>query len=243
VTPGAGSQPVAAERREPIAPAFGGDFVSTNLDLGLSVVIALGLPFACAWLFSLTGGALAPLYLYYVIACVLIVRWRKGSLDYGRPQRWPWALFGAGLLVTALITLNNWGNYPDYGATPLGLALTVLIWAPLNGAMEQLIWLYPLDAWRNRWRSGWQRWAGIVIGGLLFLILITLIHVIFWALFLPLTNPHPLAWASPVLNTFLAVVYAALYYRARSFWPTFVIHTLVDLQLVLLANYSILPDL
>lgn len=233
------ANPIAAERPEAAAPAFGGDFVPTNVDLALSAVIALGLPFACAWLFTLTGSALMPLYVYYVLACVIVVRWRKGTLDYRWPVRWPWGLFAVGLLLTALITLNNWGNYPDYGATPLGLALTVLIWAPLNGFMEQLIWLYPLDAWRNRWASGWQRWAGLIIGGLLFLALISLIHIVFWTLFLPLTDPHPFAWASPVLNTFLAILYAALYYRARSFWPTFVIHTLVDLQLVLLANYSI----
>jgi hypothetical protein len=232
-----------AEHRDQTDPVFGGDFMPTNLDLALSAVIALGLPFACVWLLDLTGGVLAPLYLYYVIACVLIVRWRKGTLDYRRPARWPWALFGVGLVLATLITLNNWGNYPDYGATPLGLGLTVLIWAPLNGFMEQLIWLYPLDAWRNRWRSGRLRWVGFVIGGVLFLALITLIHVVFWVRFLPLTEPHALAWASPVLNTFLALSYAALYYRARSFWPTFVIHTLVDLQLVLLPNYSILPDL
>ncbi len=233
----------AAERQDHADPAFGGAFVPTNFDLGLSVVVALGLPFACAWLFELTGGALTPLCLYYVIACVIIVRWRKGTLDYGRPVRWPWILFGLGLGLMALITLNNWGNFPDYGATPLGLTLTALIWGPLNGFMEQLIWLYPLDAWRNRWRSGWPRWVGFGIGGLLFLGLVSLIHVVFWVRFLPLTNAHPFSWASPVLNTFLAILYVALYYRARSFWPTFVIHTLVDLQLVLLANYSIVGDL
>jgi hypothetical protein len=234
---------IAAEQSSPSGAPFGGDIASTNADLWLSALVALGLPFACAGLFALTGGALAPLYLYYVIACIVIVRWRKGSLDYGRPARWPWAFFGAGLALTALITWNNWGNFPDYGATPLGLALTAIIWAPLNGFLEQLIWLYPLDAWRNRWRSGRLRWLGRIIGGGLYVILITLIHVVFWTRFLPVAGAHPFAWVSPILNTFLAVIYAALYYQARSFWPTFVIHTLVDLQLVLLANYSIVGDL
>jgi membrane protease YdiL (CAAX protease family) len=236
--PATGSSAVPGAR-----PAFGGDVRTTNLDLVLAVVVALGLPLLCAALLGLTGGALASLYVYYVLACVVLVRWRKGTLDYRRPERWPWALFVAGLLVFAAITANNWTAYPDYGAAPLGLALTVLIWAPLNGAMEQLSWVYVLDAWRNRWPSGWRRVVGQVVGWLLILTLVALIHILFWTLFLPAKAPSELWWIDQILNVALTVVYVLLYDRSRSMWPTFIIHTLVDLQLVLLANYSILPSL
>lgn len=214
-----------------------------NLDLALAVVVAVGLPPLAAWLFALTGGALASLAVYYGLACLLLVRWRKGTLDYGRPARWPWPMFAAGLAVAAAITASNWGAYPDYGATPLGLLLTALIWAPLNGALEQLSWQYVLDAWRNRWHEGWRRWLGLAVGALLILTLVSLIHLLFWALFLPAKEGGAALWLTPVLNTLLTVVYVLLYLQARSMWPTFVIHTLVDLQLVLLANYSIWPDL
>jgi hypothetical protein len=222
---------------------FGGDVRTDNLDLALAALVALGLAPLCAGLFQLTGGALAPLYVYYVLACVALVRWRKGSLDYRRPARWPWPTFAAGLLVVGAIVVNNWGAYPNYGAAPLGVALTALIWAPLNGAMEQLAWQYVLDAWRNRWEGGWQRWAGQIMGWLLIFTLVALIHILFWTLFLPAKLPSPFWWIDQLLNLALTVAYVLLYYRSRSMWPTFILHTLVDLQLVLLANYSILPFL
>lgn len=214
-----------------------------NLDLLLAAVVALGLPPLAAWLFELSGGALASLAVYYGLAGVALVRWRKGTLDYGRPARWPWPIFLVGLALTAVITATNWGAYPDYGAAPAGLLLTALIWAPLNGALEQLSWQYALDAWRNRWRAGRLRWLGLAVGVILIVTLVSLIHIVFWALFLPAKEAGAALWLTPVLNTLLTVVYVLLYLQARSMWPTFVIHTLVDLQLVLLANYSILPDL
>jgi membrane protease YdiL (CAAX protease family) len=223
-------------------PVFGGDRQTTNLDLILSVVTAFGLPFACAWLFGASGGAWSGLLLYYLGACIVLVWWRKGGFDYHWPQRWPWGWFVAGLVLTAIITLSNWGAYPDYGASTLGLWLTLLVWAPLNGALEQLSWQYVLDAWRNRWPSGWQRRVGLFVGIILILALVALIHILFWSLFLPLKQSST-AWLTPVLNIFLTVVYVMLYLRSRSMWPTFIIHTLVDLQLVALANYSIWPDL
>lgn len=229
--------PAARER------SFGGDVRTTSLDLVLATVVALGLPALCAALFQLTGGALAGLYVYYVLACVVLVLARKGTLDYRRPARWPWPTFVAGVLIAAALTASNIGAYPDYGATPLGLALTVLIWAPLNGAMEQLSWQYVLDAWSNRWPEGWQRRAGQVVGWLLILTFVALIHIQFWSLFLPAKLPRDFWWVDQLLTTALTVVYVLLYYRSRSMWPTFVVHTLVDLQLVLLANYSILPFL
>lgn len=222
---------------------FGADVRTTNLDLALAVLVALSLSSLCAGLFAVTGGALAGLYVYYAMACVGLVYWRKGTLDYRWPQRWPWGLFLVGLAIFGLITAMNWSAYPDNGATPIGLALTALIWAPLNGAMEQLSWQYVLDAWRNRWPDGWKRWAGLAVGIILILTLVTLIHILFWTLFLPAKKPGASGSLDILLTTGLTAVYVGLYYRARSMWPTMIVHTLVDLQLVFLANYSILPYL
>jgi membrane protease YdiL (CAAX protease family) len=221
---------------------FGGDRQTTKLDLVLSFVTAFGLPFACAWLFNLTDRAWPGLLLYYLGACILLVWWRKGTLDYRKPERWPWLWFVIGLVLTAIISYSNWGAYPNYGASPTGLWLTLLLWAPLNGALEQLSWQYVLDAWRNRWSAGWPRGLGLFVGIILILALVSLIHILFWSLFLP-AKQGDMAWLTPVLNTVLTLVYVMLYLRSRSMWPTFIIHTLVDLQLVALANYSIWPDL
>ena len=222
---------------------FGGDVRTTNLDLALSTLIALGLPFAAAWLLDLTGGATAGLLLYYVVCCVAVVHWRKGTLDYRWPARWPWGVFLISLLVPAAITAINWQSLPRYGAPPGGILLTLLIWAPLNAALEQLSWLYVLDAWRNRWPRGARRWVGLIVGVVLLLVLVGMIHVVFWIRFLPEGQGGPWSWTTVPLNTLLTASYVALYYRSRSMWPTFVIHLLVDLQLVALANYSIVPYL
>jgi hypothetical protein len=229
--------------RTPVAVPFGGAVRMTNLDLLLSAVIALGLPFAAAWLLDLTGGALTALVLYYAVCCVAVVRWRKGTLDYRWPACWPWSMFAMSLLVPAAITAINWRALPDYGAPLLGVVLTAVVWGTLNAAMEQLAWLYVLDAWRNRWTKGPLRWVGLAVGIVLLLVLVGLIHVVFWIRFLPKGQDTPRSWATVPLNMLLTVSYALLYYRSRSMWPTFFVHLLADLQLVLLANYSIVPYL
>jgi hypothetical protein len=84
--------------RAAAAPRFGGDVQTTNLDLLLALAVALGLPPLTAWLYDVTGGATLSLIVYYLVCGVALVRWRKGTLDYGWPQRWPWRLFGLSLL-------------------------------------------------------------------------------------------------------------------------------------------------
>jgi hypothetical protein len=221
---------------------FGGDFRSTNLDLLLGATVALGLPAACAWLWEATHGALSGLALYYLVCCV-IVRWRKGTLDYAWPARWPWALLAISLLPPLALAALNWDTLPDTQAPFGGLLATALVWAPLNAAMEQLSWLYVLDAWRNRWPDGRPRRLGLLAGVVLMVVFVTLIHVIFWIRFLPAAEPSPWSWAIVPVNLGLTTCYALLYYRSRSMWPTFGIHLLADLQLVLIARYSIIPHL
>lgn len=219
------------------------DQQTTTLDLALAVLVTFGLPFGASLLYDITGGATAALLLYYGVCCVGLVLWRKGRLGYRWPERWPWGIFAGGLLVFAAIAaIGVIGNQP-VGAPALGVALTALVWAPLNGALEQLAWFYVFDAWRNRWSAGPLRWLGIAVGTLLLLTLVTLIHILFWIKFLPGDGGGPLTGVSIALNTCLTLFYGLLYYRSGSWWPTMILHTLVDLQLVLIPFYSILPYL
>ena len=246
-TPSGRSLPSAADRDPAAAPtpdtSFGGNAPTTNLDLLLATVVAVGLPPLAAWLFDRSGGALVPLILYYGVCCVALVRWRKGALDYRRPARWPWAIFLPSLLLPLASAGINLGALPDTGGAPLGVALTLLLWAPLNAALEQCSWFYVLDAWRNRWAGGARRAAGTALGVALLLALVGLIHALFWARFLPLAEATPLTRFAIPLNVVLTVAYGALYYRSRSMWPVFVVHLLVNAQLVLIARCSMLPDL
>ena len=221
-------------------------FAAGNLDLVLAVLVALGLPLTAAWLLDVTGGAAAGLALYYAVCCVAIVRWRRGTLGYHRVVRWPWLLFAASLITPALIATLNWQFLPRVDAPWLAVLLTLLIWAPLNAAMEQLAWFYVLDAWRFRWSTGALRWVGLAVGIVLLLALVALIHIFFWSRFLPTSIESAPGWsvmAQQFLYYPLVASYWLLYHRSRSMWPTFVIHLLVDAQLVIIARYSLLPFL
>lgn len=222
---------------------FGGDRQMTTLDLVLATLIAIALPLVALQLWNITGGAALSLVLYYGVCCIAIVRWRKGTLDYRWPRRWPWVLFGVSLLVPLAITAINWGALPREDASMIGWLATLLIWSPLNAAMEQLSWVYVLDAWRNRWQSGPLRWVGLAVGTILLVALIGLIHALFWGEFLPLATPNRWTVFSIPLTFLLTITYVALYYRSRSMWPVFFVHLFADLQLVLIAHYSIIPDL
>ncbi len=237
------TSPAASPRAPGVSPSFGGDFSAKNLDLLIASAIALGLPFATSWLYTATGGATVSLILYYVVCCVIVVLWRKRTLDYRRPARWPWLLLGLSLLLPLANAALNWGVLPNAHAPLWGLLVTALVWAPMNAALEQLSWFYVFDAWRNRWRAGNLRWAGLAVGALLLVTLVALIHILFWSKFLPVATNAPLGFLTPILNLVLTAAYGALYYRSRSMWPVFIIHYLVDLQLVLIGNYSIVPHL
>jgi membrane protease YdiL (CAAX protease family) len=100
-----------------------------------------------------------------------------------------------------------------------------------------------LDAWRTRWQQGVPRWVGLGIGILLLLTLVTLIHLLFWAQFLPTAESAALGWMAQILYILLITSYGLLYYRSGSMWPTFFVHLAADVQLVVLSNYSILPYL
>ena len=224
-------------------------FRPTTLDLLLATLLALGIPVAAAALLDRTGGALVPLALYYGVACVAVPWWRRKSLGYDAPRRWPWEIFLPALLLPIGLAALKWNDriLPDTpaAAATSGVILTALIWAPLNALLEQVGWFYVLDAWRLRWSTGWQRAAGTIIGIVLTLAFIALIHILFWARFLPAggEGSGTLLAIAQILNLLLTGAYWWMWQRSGSLWPTFVLHLLVDLQLVLLSWYSIIPAL
>jgi len=236
----------ARSERDPGSLAAGGPwsadgFRPGNLDLALAVLVALGVPVAAAWLLDLTGGAAASLALYYGVACLAIPRWRRGGLSYRWPVAWPWAVFLPSLLLPVALALTQ-GDFPGTPATTAGIALTALVWAPLNAFCEQVGWFYALDAWRLRWRNGAMRWAGLAVGVALLLAFTGAIHALFWSRVLPVAEGgQPLGRIG--LNLLTTGAFWLLWRRAGSLWPVFALHLLVDLQLVLGARYAILPFL
>lgn len=141
-------------------------------------------------------------------------------------------------VARAAIDLDDaWPSWPP-GPGPW---FTLLLWAPVNGALEHLGWIFVRDVWRDGWRDCHRQRAGLIAGWALMLWLVGGIHALSWARFLPAGDAN--AALGIGLNALTLLAYVVLRNRSRSQWPVFVLHTAIDVQLVLVAGYSILPDL
>jgi hypothetical protein len=235
-----------------ILPDVPDNFQPTYLDLVLATSAAIGLPFAAGYLFNVTG-ALIPLILYYGVFCVGIVRWRRGALGYEINRgaiRQQFAGYVSTIFVVILIlqlilvgfefiTVQQVSEF-----NLLGFILTLVIWAPLNAFSEQLIWIYTFDSFAEFFKVGPKRKGMIAIGGLLYIVLISLIHLLFWILVLPEgQNVFPFNALFVPIQTLIAIGYIFLYRKSKSMWPLGLIHVLINIASIGLSGYSMLPFL
>ena len=116
-------------------------------DLLLAAALGLLLPPILGWLYGLSG-ALLPMLLYYGLAWG-VVQWRRGSSGYFNPfpkRITPFFYLNLGVIVCSLIfAYLSRNTFP--GSAVSGILLTALVWAPLNAASEQLLWIYLFEAW------------------------------------------------------------------------------------------------
>lgn len=235
-----------------ILPDVPDNFQPTYLDLVLATLAALGLPFAAGYLFN-TTGALIPLILYYGVFCVVIVKWRRGSLGYEINRgalRKQFAGYVSSIFVVLLILqlilvgfeFITFERVSDFNL--LGFLLTLLIWAPVNAFSEQLIWIYTFDSYAEFFKEGPKRKVMIAIGSLMYVALITLIHLLFWILVLPEGQSiFPFSVLFILIQTMIAIGYIFLYRKSKSMWPLGIIHVLINITAIGLSGYSILPVL
>jgi len=218
-------------------------FKATNLDLIVALMATFLLPIAC-WLLLDWSGALLPLLLYYGVFCVVIVMWRKKSLDYVKPVSWAWKLF-IGLLILQIITQTAaYLTIIPVDDPWEGVLLTLIFWVPLNAAMEQLLWVYIFDAFETRWTERRKRFIGGIAGMLLAILFVGFIHALFWGRFLPsFESVMPWSQIFFIAQFIITPGYLLLYRRTGSMWPIFAIHIIADAMLVVGAMYSIIPDL
>lgn len=224
----------------------GVDFRSTNLDIVIALVITLGLPFLCARLYD-TTGALIPILTYYTI-CYVVVKWRKGTLDYNWPEKkMITPLFV--LLFAIMMILISAAAWITPLASPekttfIGFAITLLVWCTVNAFTEQLIWIYIYDAFANRFQGKGLKILGHGLGLVFFWAFIGLIHVFFWVKFL-----LGMEQISPYFQVFMGlqypitIGYLVIYRKGRSMWPIAILHFLQDIGGVIASKYSILPYL
>lgn len=224
----------------------------TRLDLIIAVIAAIVMPISVGYLYDI-AGALIPLVIYYGVFAILIVKWRKGSLDY-RIQRsnlreqfrhYLTPLFVVLFLLQGLVVITSWFTLVRTGLLdPIGWVLTLVIWAPINAFAEQLIWLYTFDSFTEYYKEGQKRSIMVVIGGGFYIALIGLIHALFWSKFLLESNYIFIFTETFFLIQFiLPIGYIFLYRRTGSMWPIGMIHVLLNVTGVLFSGYSIIPYL
>ena len=235
-----------------ILPDVPDNFQPTYLDLVLAAFAAIGLPFAAAFLFNATG-ALIPLFLYYGVFCWVIVRWRRGAVGYELRRgelRTQFASYVSSVFVLILILqlilvgfeFITVERVSDFNL--LGFILTLVVWAPVNAFSEQLIWIYTFDSYAEFFKEGPRRKVMIAIGGILYIALISLIHLLFWLLVLPEGQyVFPFSELFVPIQTMIAIGYIFLYRKAKSMWPLGIIHVLINITAIALSGYSMLPVL
>ena len=224
----------------------------TRLDLLLAVVAAILMPLVVGYLFDITG-ALIPLLIYYGVFAALIVKWRKGSLNYeiqkgnlkAQFRSYLTPLFIVLFLLQGIVVISSWFTLVRTGfVDPIGWILTLVIWAPINAFAEQLIWLYTFDSFAEYYKEGRNKSIMVFIGGGLYITLIGIIHALFWGKFL-LESNYVFLFTEVffIIQFIMPIGYIFLYRRTGSMWPIGIIHVFLNFTGVLISGYSIIPYL
>ncbi len=233
------------------------DYVYENyhpkpLDLLLASIAAIAMPVVAGLLFDLSG-ALVPMAIYYGLFAILIVRWRRGSLDYDiqngnivdQFRSYMTPLFFVLFILQTVVVFSSWFTLIRVeNPNLIGWSLTLLVWAPVNAFSEQLIWLYTFDSFAEYYKEGRKRSIMVFIGGALYIALIGLIHALFWAKFLLESSyVFPFTELFFLIQFIMPIGYIFLYRRTGSMWPLGIIHVYLNFTGVLISGYSILPYL
>jgi hypothetical protein len=140
-------------------------------------------------------------------------------------------------LVFAYLARNR---FPD--STSIGILLTALLWAPINAATEQLLWIYLFEAWDlypNKFQPIFR-----LIGLTLFAAFVGLIHTMFWANFLGTVDPKQFfGLIFILLTTVSGFLHLVVWRKSNHMILTFIPHFLLNLIPIFWTNYSILPYL
>ena len=223
----------------------GTDFKSTNLDIVLAIIAAVGFPILCGKLYDITG-ALLPIVIYYGIFCYALVKWRKGTLDYRWPKKLLTPLFIGLFVIQVLIAYcANKLAIPIEESYLGGFILTLIIWAPINAFAEQLVWIYVYDAFANRFEGKTLKILFSGLGIVFYWTMIALIHILFWSKFLmEFHNTSPYWQIFMGLQYPLTIGYIMIYRKTKSMYPIALLHLFQDVTGLLAATgYSIIPYL
>jgi hypothetical protein len=130
----------------------------------------------------------------------------------------------------------------DPTVDPTGVLVTALLWAPLNAATEQILWIYIFEAWDLF--PGNYHIAFRVVGLALFAAFVGLIHTGFWVKFLDVVDPGTFPGVLfVVLTSVSGFLHIVVWRKSRQMIFTFIPHLLLNLVPIIWTHYSIIPHL
>ena len=213
-----------------------------KIDISMAAIIAILFPIIAGVLYRETG-ALLPMILYYGLAWGL-VKWRRGTTAYFNPfPKHITIIFyiNVGVIIGSLVCAYLARNIFLESST-IGILITALIWAPLNAATEQLLWIYLFEAWDLY--PAKPRLVYRLIGLTLFAAFVGLIHTMFWAKFLTTVEPNQMFGVIFILLTSVSgFLHLVVWRKSNHMILTFIPHFLLNLIPLFWTNYSILPYL
>lgn len=213
-----------------------------KLDLGLAAIIAILFPVLAGLLYG-TTGALLPMLLYYALAWILI-KWRRGFTGYFNPlikKITGFFYLNVGVILISLVCAYLARNtFP--GSNFAGIMLTALVWAPMNAASEQLLWIYIFEAWDLF--PAKSKILFRVIGLLLFSSFVGMIHTLYWAKFLTTVDSHQVFGIIFIILTSVSgFLHLVVWRKSNHMIFTFIPHFLLNLIPIFWTGYSIFPFL
>lgn len=213
-----------------------------NLDLILALLITFLLPLIANFLYLKTGAFL-PMVLYYGLAWG-IVKWRRGSTGYFKPlpKKIPIAFYiNIGIILLSVL-FAYFAPIVHSSEYISGVIATALIWAPMNAATEQLLWIYIFESWDlyPSKKPGLYK----IIGLILFSAFVGLIHTMYWVQFLHTVDSSKVFGTIFVLLTTVSgFLHLIVWRKSNQMIFTFIPHFLLNLLPLFWTNYSIIPYL
>jgi hypothetical protein len=219
-----------------------------RFDLLLAFLIVLIIPILARILYF-ASGALIPLIIYYGAAWGISI-WRRGNSGYSMktkvliPKAFVINIIVIGLALVCAFLARNKDLIPNY----TGVMLTGLIWAPVNAASEQLLWIYLYDSWdlynplKKQYSTRNRVWIQRIVGFSLFTAFVGTIHTFFWVEFLdPVMSDNIFGVIFILLTSLSGYIHILAWRESNNMVYTFIPHFLLNLVPLFWTGYSILP--
>jgi hypothetical protein len=221
-----------------------------RFDLLLAVLIVLIIPILSRILYFATG-ALIPLIAYYGAAWGIAI-WRRGNSGYSLKTKVliPRAFVVNVIVIGVALVFAFLARNKDLIPNSTGAILTGLIWAPINAASEQLLWIYLYDSWdlytpsKEQYSTRNRVWIRRIAGFILFTAFVGTIHTLFWVEFLdPVMADNIFGVIFVVLTSLSGYIHIIAWRESNNMVYTFIPHFLLNLVPIFWTGYSILPFL